>query len=61
MVVFVTHNVNKHVFALKGNKEIFYNVFKPLAYDHPNEGFNDKKNDQEYMFDDDDDISSIIY
>ncbi len=45
MVVFVTHNVNKHVFALKGNKEIFYNVFKPLAYDHPNEGFNDKKND----------------
>jgi hypothetical protein len=35
--------VNKHVLTLKGNKEIFNSVIKPLAYDHFNEGFDDKK------------------
>jgi hypothetical protein len=38
----MTHNENKHVLALEGNKEIFDSVFKPLAYDHPNEGFDEQ-------------------
>jgi hypothetical protein len=28
-VVFVTHNENKHIFALEGNKETFDSVLKP--------------------------------
>jgi hypothetical protein len=42
MVVSITHNENKHILTLKGNYEIFYNVLKPLADDHPNEGFDEQ-------------------
>jgi len=43
--IWAYHNENKHVLTLEGDKEIFYNVFKPLAYDHPNEGLDGKHDD----------------
>jgi hypothetical protein len=36
------HNENKHVLTLKGDNDIFDNVFKPLVNECPNDGFDEQ-------------------
>jgi hypothetical protein len=57
--IHVCHNKNKHI-ALEGDKDIFDNIFKPLANERPNDELDEKHGDPNLMFLDDNDIVPIV-